>query len=96
MVFDVFTKVDVSALADFTKVDFAGGDVFDVQELVNLAGFVVECSFDGVNTHGELAASGTTSTRAWRSHHRAAVWLRREAGSGGGAAYVHVYASRAP
>jgi hypothetical protein len=96
VVFDVFTKVDVSALADFTKVDFGGGDVFDVQELVNLAGFIVELSFDGSTVHGELAASGTTSTRAWRSHQRAAVWLRRQAGAGGAAALVHVYASRAP
>lgn len=95
MTLDFFSKVDVSSLAAFTKTDF-GGDVFDSQSLVNAAGVIVELSFDGSTVHGELAASGATSALSWERHNRGSVWLRRQAGSGGGPLYVHVYAARLP
>lgn len=87
---DFYSSVDVSSLATFTKVDL--GANFDGQTLVNLAGVAVDLSFDGTNTHGQLAASGPTQALSWERHQRGAVWLKRNTGSGGGPLYVQVYA----
>lgn len=96
MTSDSYAAHDVQNDTAWTEVKFVSdkSELFESQTLVNRAGFSVDVSFDGVTQHGLLTASGASSVLSWDFHPKASVYLRRTTGSGGGAAYVDVYANR--
>lgn len=91
---DFFDRRDVGAVAAFTDplslVEFQ----FESHEqlVFNESNSVLEVSFDGVNVHGRLNATGPSAVIHWSDHVRKKLWVRR-IGAGGGAKFVQVLAT---
>jgi hypothetical protein len=92
---DYFTRRDMQSITAYTDVgaEFTFGFDANEQGIVNNTGFALLMSFDGVNDHGRLTTSGPESALAWEDHPRRQLWVRRETGTGGGAAYADIYAT---
>jgi hypothetical protein len=94
---DFFTRIDISAITDFTD---AGSLIpFDFESIEQTvhndnsnAASIVEVSFDGVRVHARLQGTGPSKVIHWSGHVRRKLWVRRVAGGPGGARMVEVLA----
>jgi hypothetical protein len=92
---DFYERRDVSAVAAFTDTGaiFSLGFESTQQQVYNNSNIELDISFDGVNIHGHLLATGITQGLKWDNHQRAKVWVKPTLGAGAGPKYVEVMAS---
>jgi hypothetical protein len=95
---DFFNRADYTAVTAFTDPGSLVEFKFDATEQTihndnTAADAIVEVSFDGINVHGRLAGTGSSSVLTWSDHLRTKVWIRRVAGGPLGARMVEVFGS---
>jgi len=92
---DFYQRRDLSAVTSFTDPDSKFEFLFEGYEqlVFNESNVAMEVSFDGVNVHARCAPTGPSSVIHWSEHIRKVVFVRREAGTGGGAKMVQVLAT---
>jgi hypothetical protein len=88
-----YQRQDVSAVNQFTDAPnpIAIGFESSAQGLVNQSDIPIEVSFDGVNVHGRLEATGPSQGLSFDDQRASKIWIRR-AGAGAGTKNLDIYA----